>query len=185
MGKTQFPAVQAAPSFSSSFPFIFGKKKDIPCLIPCAIDQDPYFRMTRDVAPRLKLPKPCLIHAKFLPALKGAFTKASASDSSTAIYLSDSPEEVAKKIRENAFDGGGDCNKDVAFQYLRFFMEDSKRLEELEKGYSSKSLTSHDLQQELIEIIQKIVLDHQTRKKMITDDILQEFMTPRKLNFDF
>ena len=22
-------------------------------LIPCAIDQDPYFRMTRDVAPRL------------------------------------------------------------------------------------------------------------------------------------
>ena len=34
-----FPAVQAAPSFSSTFPQIFGDKKDVPCLIPCAIDQ--------------------------------------------------------------------------------------------------------------------------------------------------
>lgn len=38
-GKISFPAIQAAPSFSSSFPQIFGGKKDVPCLIPCAIDQ--------------------------------------------------------------------------------------------------------------------------------------------------
>jgi tryptophanyl-tRNA synthetase len=38
IGKISFPAVQAAPSFSSSFPFIFGKA-NLPCLIPCAIDQ--------------------------------------------------------------------------------------------------------------------------------------------------
>ena len=37
IGKIMFPAVQAAPSFSSSFPFIFGGKKDVTCLIPCAI----------------------------------------------------------------------------------------------------------------------------------------------------
>ena len=39
IGKIMFPAVQAAPSFSSSFPFIFGKRRDVTCLIPCAIDQ--------------------------------------------------------------------------------------------------------------------------------------------------
>ena len=39
IGKIMFPAVQATPSFSSSFPFIFGDRKDISCLIPCAIDQ--------------------------------------------------------------------------------------------------------------------------------------------------
>ena len=39
IGKIMFPAVQATPSFSSSFPFIFGERKDISCLIPCAIDQ--------------------------------------------------------------------------------------------------------------------------------------------------
>ena len=39
IGKISFPAIQASPSFSSSFPHIFNGKKDIPCLIPCAIDQ--------------------------------------------------------------------------------------------------------------------------------------------------
>ena len=39
IGKHAFPAVQAAPSFPSSFPHIFGERVDIPCLIPCAIDQ--------------------------------------------------------------------------------------------------------------------------------------------------
>ncbi|XP_074596838.1 tryptophanyl-tRNA synthetase [Brevipalpus obovatus] len=185
LGQTQFPAVQAAPSFSSSFPFIFGKKKDIPCLIPCAIDQDPYFRMTRDVAPRLKLPKPSLIHSKFLPALKGAVTKASASDSSTAIFLSDTPEQIAQKINLNSLDGGGDCEKDVSFQYLRFFMEDGKRLEEIREKYSNGSLPVDTIRAELIKIVTKIVIDHQTRLKEITDDIVHEFMKPRKLKFQF
>lgn len=39
LGKVSFPAIQAAPSFSSSFPQIFNGKEDLQCLIPCAIDQ--------------------------------------------------------------------------------------------------------------------------------------------------
>lgn len=39
IGKIAFPAVQAAPSFPDSFPHMFGTRKDIRCLIPCAIDQ--------------------------------------------------------------------------------------------------------------------------------------------------
>ena len=42
IGKIMFPSVQAVPSFSSSFPEIFLGKKDVPCLIPCAIDQVKY-----------------------------------------------------------------------------------------------------------------------------------------------
>ena len=38
-GKMGFPAVQAAPSFSSTFPLIFGHHTDVRCLVPCAIDQ--------------------------------------------------------------------------------------------------------------------------------------------------
>ena len=44
IGKWAFPAVQAAPSFSTSFPHIFSPDKNVFCLIPQAIDQDPYFR---------------------------------------------------------------------------------------------------------------------------------------------
>ncbi len=39
IGKIAFPAVQAAPCFPTSFPHIFGTRKDVRCLIPCAIDQ--------------------------------------------------------------------------------------------------------------------------------------------------
>jgi len=41
-GKVAFPAIQAAPSFSNTFPHIFGNRTDVPCLIPCAIDQASY-----------------------------------------------------------------------------------------------------------------------------------------------
>ncbi|KAG1061743.1 hypothetical protein G6F42_027593 [Rhizopus arrhizus] len=107
VGKAHFVSVQDAPSFSNSFPQIFGDRKDIPCLIPCAIDQDPYFRLTRDVAKRLKYPKPSLIHAKFFPALQGPQTKMSASVDSSAIFMTDTAKQIKNKINKHAFSGGG------------------------------------------------------------------------------
>ena len=93
IGKLHFAAIQAATSFSSSFPHIFGtdpkKNTQIQSLIPCAIDQDPYFRLTRDVAARLKYPKPALIHSQFFPALQGPGSKMSASIDISAIFMSD------------------------------------------------------------------------------------------------
>lgn len=62
IGKIHFGAVQGATSFASSFPHIFGtdemKTHQIPCLIPCAIDQDPYFRL---VYPHHRDPIPYLL----------------------------------------------------------------------------------------------------------------------------
>jgi tryptophanyl-tRNA synthetase len=194
IGKISFPAIQAAPSFSSSFPFIFNGKKDTPCLIPCAIDQDPYFRMTRDVAPKLSLPKPALIHSTFLPALQGAQTKMSASDPNNSIFLTDTPNQIKNKINRYAFSGGGatidehranggNCDIDIAYQYLKFFMEDDNRLEQIRTGYSSGQILTGDLKKELIVILQKLVSEHQERRKAVTDEIVQKFMTPRKLNY--
>ena len=113
-GKIAFPAIQAAPSFSNSFPHMFGTRKDIMCLIPCAIDQvksnfekqlydhvflkDPYFRMTRDVAPRLGYPKPALLHSIFFPALQGTRSKMSASDPNSSIFLTDTDNQIKTKV---------------------------------------------------------------------------------------
>ncbi|VDP31384.1 unnamed protein product [Soboliphyme baturini] len=98
IGKIAFPATEAAPCFSSSFPFIFNSRTDIPCLIPCAIDQDPYFRMARDVAGKLGFCKPSLIFSTFMPALQGAQTKMSASEPNSSIYLTDTPKQVKNKV---------------------------------------------------------------------------------------
>ena len=69
IGKYAFPPVQAVPAFSNSFPHIFGDDTTIQCLIPAAIDQDPYFRMTRDIAAKLKYMKPASFYSTFFPAL--------------------------------------------------------------------------------------------------------------------
>jgi tryptophanyl-tRNA synthetase len=112
------------------FPHIFGtnesKTHKIPCLIPYAIDQDPYFRMTRDVAARLHFAKPALIHARFLDALQGPGSKMSASVEFSAIIMKDQPNQIMNKINKYAFSGGqvteaeqrelgGDTDKDVSY----------------------------------------------------------------------
>ena len=59
--------------------------------------QDPYFRMTRDAAPRLGWSKPALVHSTFFPALQGRHSKMSASDPTSSIFLTDSSEEIHRK----------------------------------------------------------------------------------------
>jgi len=194
IGKIAFPAIQAAPSFSSSFPFIFGSSKNVPCLIPCAIDQDPYFRMTRDVAHRMGYIKPALLHSSFFPALQGAQTKMSASDANSSIFLTDTAKELKNKINKYAFSGGqatveehkekgGDTDVDISFQYLKFFLDDDERLEKIRKDYRSGELLSGFLKKELIEILQPLVAEHQKKRVLVTDQVITQFMTPRKLNF--
>lgn len=40
-----------------------------------------------------------------------------------------------------------------------------------------------EIKKELITILQKMVAEIQERRKTVTSDLLKEFMTPRKLNF--
>lgn len=196
IGKIAFPAIQAATSFSAGFPLIFGGRPDIPCLIPCAIDQDPYFRMTRDVAPRLGFPKPALIHSTFIPALQGAQTKMSGSDPNSSVYLTDSPDEIAYKINNYAFSGGGatleehrkhggNCDIDISYKYLSFFLEDDAELEQIRRAYSSGEMTTGELKKKLIVILQTIVADHQQRRNNVSNELVFEYMKPRKLNFEY
>jgi len=196
IGKIAFPAVQATPSFSTAFPQIFNKKRNIQCLIPCAIDQDPYFRMTRDVAPRINQTKPAIIHSVFFPALQGATTKMSASDANSSIFLTDTPNQIKNKINKYAFSGGqasveehkelgGDCAVDVSYQYMKFFLEDDERLEQIKKDYTSGELLTGFLKKELIGILQGIVAEIQARRKTVTDEEAANFLRPRKLKYDY
>lgn len=196
IGKISFPSIQAATSFSAAFPQIFNGRKDIPCLIPCAIDQDPYFRMTRDIAPRLGYHKPSLIHSTFIPSLQGAQTKMSGSDPNSSIYLTDTPKQIKTKINKYAFSGGGatveehrekggDCEVDISYKYLTFFLEDDEKLEQIRKDYTSGELLTGYLKKDLIMLLQEIVAKHQEKRKQITDEEVLEYMHPRKLKYDY
>ncbi|XP_061396119.1 tryptophan--tRNA ligase, cytoplasmic-like [Musca vetustissima] len=194
VGKIAFPVVQAAPALSSTFPFIFGNQK-VHCLVPCAIDQDPYFRMCRDVAPRLGFPKCALIHSTFFPALQGAKSKMSASDENSAIFLTDKPETIKNKINKYAFSGGrstveehrkygGVPDIDVAYQLLNFFLEDDDKLKTIHDAYKKGQLLTGEIKKIAIDTVTPIVEWHQAVRKEITDDVLQAYMKIRPLKFE-
>ena len=194
IGKSAFPAVQATPSFPCAFPIPLKGSTTMPCLIPCAIDQDAYFRMTRDVAPRLGYKKPSLIHSKFFPPLQGRGGKMSGSQANSAVYLTDTPKEIKNKINKHAFSGGqetlelqrekgANLEVDVSYAWLGFFMEDDERLEEIGKDYASGAMLTGEVKKELIGVLQGIVKEHQERKALVTDEIVKQFMDIRPLTF--
>jgi len=204
IGKTAFPAIQAAPSFGSSFPNVLGggvaaNPATLACLIPCAIDQDPYFRLTRDIAHKL-VPshhplqgKPALIHSKFFPPLQGAQGKMSSSDANSAIFLTDSPEDIERKIKQHAFSGGQDTKKlqeelganldvDVSYQWLRFFLEDDDELIRIGKEYGSGSgeyWSTGKVKAKLVSVLKDLVQEHQERRNLVTDEVVKQWMTER------
>ncbi|KAI9806751.1 MAG: tryptophan--tRNA ligase [Sarcosagium campestre] len=198
IGKVHFASIQAATSFATTFPHIFGsdfkKASSIPVLIPCAIDQDPYFRMTRDVAVRLKYPKPSLIHATFLPALQGPGSKMSASVDTSAIFMTDTQNGIKKKINKYAFSGGqataedqralgGNTDVDVSYQYLTYFVEDDSELESIRAAYRKGEMLSGELKQRCIKELQGYVAAFQERRSKVTPEIVQEFMAERPLEW--
>merc|ERR1712096_300226 len=131
VGRVFYPSIQAAPAFPGCFPMMFGKRKDIKCLIPQGIDQDPFFRLCRDIAPRMGESKPACIHCKFFPAMEGPNSKMSSSSmASSTIFMTDTPEMIKRKVNKYAFSGGGATKElhqqfgarldvDVPYQYLR------------------------------------------------------------------
>tara|TARA_B100001996_G_scaffold380374_1_gene367694 strand:+ start:4705 stop:6189 length:1485 start_codon:yes stop_codon:yes gene_type:complete len=99
---------------------------------------------------------PCSTYHRFAVGMTG--DKMSSSKPETTIFMDDSIEEMSKKVKR-AYSGGqatveehrrlgGNCSKDVAFQYLEFFFEtDDKELEEIRKNYASGRILAGEMKQ--------------------------------------
>ncbi|CBY01275.1 similar to tryptophanyl-tRNA synthetase [Plenodomus lingam JN3] len=205
IGSNAFAAKQCVAAFASSYPFIWGedsqtyrrskKLASIPCLIPCAIDQDPYFRLVRENCGRMDLPspKPALIHSKFLTSLQGAGGKMSASNPNSAIFMSDTEKQIKKKIN-NAFSGGqetlelhrekgGNPDIDVPYQYLAYFEDDDEKLLRLADEYRAGTLLTGDMKKECIAMMAQYVSKFQAAREKVDDEVLEQFLRPRKLEW--
>src|SRR3989338_3577037 len=178
IGWSFYPAMQAAHIL---FPqFMRGTHLSV---VPVAIDQDPFIRLTRDVAihPDFNFMKPCALHSKFLPALTGA-VKMSSSEGSQ-IFLTDSQEEIKRKINKYAFSGGqptteehrklgGNPDVDVPFQYLKMiFEEDDKKLKKLHDDYKSGKLLTGELKAYTIGKINEFLKEHQKKRELAKKQI--------------
>jgi len=184
IGEIFYTAMQAVPAFLPSV--IYHKK--IPCLIPCAIDQDPHFRIARDVLPKLNFYKPSIIHSMFLPGLKGMDEqgKMSSSEEQTAVFTTDNEKTVRDKIRKYAFSGGqatieehrkkgGNPDIDVSYQWLVFFEEDDEKLKIISDDYRSGKLLTGELKEILIDKINAYLRAHQERREK-AKDLIDKFI---------
>ena len=167
VGMIFYTSLQSAPCFI----------EDKQVLIPLGVDQDPHFRITRDIAPKINKTKPALIHNIMIPSLLGPGGKMSASDEKNTIYTTDSPEVVKKKINKYAFSGGqpdidehrkigGNPDIDVSYQYLRIFFEpDDNKLKKIYDDYKSGKMLTGELKSILIEKINEFLSVHQQKRE--------------------
>jgi tryptophanyl-tRNA synthetase len=184
IGWVFWPAIQAAPCF------IHAKLtgENVPALIPAAIDQDPYWRITRDVAPKLGYYKPAQIHCRLLPGL-GVGGKMSASEPETCIFTVDPPDVVKRKVW-NAFTGGkptvaeqrkmgGDPSICTVFQYFLFmFEENDEKLAERERKCKAGEILCGECKTELADRINSFLEDHR-RKREKARNVIDKFHIKR------
>jgi len=158
-------------------------------LIPVGIDQHPYILIARDVAKRMNFIPPSELVFKFQNSLIDPFEKMSGSKPKTAIYLTDSQEEIENKINK-AFTGAVsilDVHKELGgipeacsvFSLLYFHHPDNNFVSDIYSRYTSGKITMKELKSITIEFITKLVLEHQTKKRIVKD--YREFILNKPL----
>jgi tryptophanyl-tRNA synthetase len=157
-------------------------------LIPAAIDQDPYWRMTRDIADKMGYYKPAQIHSKFLPGL-GMLGKMSSSKPETAIFTTDDPEVVDDKV-SRAFTGGqptvalqrqlgANALGCPVFWYLRYFFDTEKQSEERMLRCKSGNLLCGECKADLSKGAKPFVAEFKKRREK-AKDVINKFMYDEK-----
>lgn len=172
-----YPAVQAAHVL---FPQEIHGIKHV--LVPIGPDEDAHLRIARDIAGRFGIPKPSVLHLKFLPGLTG--DKMSASKENSAIFLNDSKKAIIKKVNK-AFSGGqetveehrekgGNPEIDIACQYLKFFFLNEKESEDLFQKYKKGEILSSEVKKQLAEKLIEFTSQFQERLAKVTQKDLDK-----------
>jgi tryptophanyl-tRNA synthetase len=116
------------------------------CVVICGIDQDPFFRLARDLARRLGFKPPIILYTKSVPGLDGSEKMSTSIPSSNPIFLSDNVETIKNKIfavkkvgagtLDELFEKGADLESDTLIKLARLFESDKNILALIEQGYT-------------------------------------------------
>jgi len=178
IGSIFFTSIQTVPCFLESME----QGKNVPCLIPCGIDQDPHFRVTRDIAEGLGYYKPALVHAKLMPSLGGSEKMSTSTRMNDTIFMTDDEKTARKKVM-NAFTGGrvsvdeqrkegGDPEVCAVYQYnLYHFEPDDAKLAQLHADCRSGKILCGECKARLFEKIWKFLANHQAQREKAKDKV--------------
>lgn len=137
LGEYFYPIIQLLPCF-------LDKKKT--CIVVAGVDQDPFFRLARDLAKRLGYPQPIVLYTKSVPGLDGSEKMSTSVESSLPIFLGESKEEIAKKVSkikkvgagslEELFEKGANLEEDIPYQLLLLFDTNLENIALIKKAYT-------------------------------------------------
>jgi tryptophanyl-tRNA synthetase len=178
IGLIFYPSLQIAVAFLPTEL----RREAVPVLIPCAIDQDPYFRLARDIADTLGYPKPATLYSKFIMALTGE-SKMSASNPDSAIYTTDDEKTVKRKVM-NAFTGGrptaeeqrrygGDPDICPVFHYHMLFDPNDASVEKIRQDCRSGTLLCGECKLKLYDKITKFLKEHREKREKARGNVDQ------------
>ena len=129
---------------------------------------------------------PCSTYHRFAVGMTG--DKMSSSKPETTIFMSDTIEQMSKKVKR-AYSGGqatieehrrlgGDLSKDVAYQYLQFFFEESdSELSSIGRDYESGILLAGEIKQICIDKASDWLTDLSEKRDQWSDRI-DDFISP-------
>lgn len=123
IGEYFYPLIQILPCLSA------GRQ----CIVIAGLDQDPFFRLARDLARRIGFNPPIVLYTKSVPGLDGSEKMSTSFPASIPIFLDDTPETIATKIRQirkvgagsldELFEKGADLSIDVPYSILSLFAD--------------------------------------------------------------
>ncbi|MGI0151298.1 MAG: tryptophan--tRNA ligase, partial [Thermoplasmata archaeon] len=177
IGLVFYTALQTVPAFYPSWK----AGRPVPCLIPCGIDQDPHFRVTRDIAEALGYPKPALLHGQIVPGLSGGAKMSAGGDrADDALFLSDPPAEVDRKVRR-AFTGGRASVEEqrrlgatpeicsVWALWRTQFARDEDEFQTVTRDCRSGAMLCGECKEKVIERIRPFFAEHAVRREKARD----------------
>ncbi len=148
-------------------------------LVPVGIDQEPHLEVTREVARKMNqlygtdFPEPVRFATKgeYIPSLTGE-GKMSKTVANSFINLTDSLEEIKKKIRSvpTATSAGGEMSAGVKtlFTFAQLYI--SSEVEKYRKQFNDGSLKFVELKDTIAEAIYKELKPFQERRQKIAAD---------------
>lgn len=153
-------------------------------LVPVGEDQLPMIEQTNEIVRKfnrvyktdiLKECKPILSQVTRLPGLDGKAKMSKSLDN--AIYLSDSPEKISKKIKSIYTDpnhikvtDSGKIEGNIVFSYLDSFDNDKKLVENMKKHYKRGGLGDVKVKERLDEVLQKLLKPIRERRVQLTKE---------------
>lgn len=138
IGEMFYPAIQMAPCF-------LGNSANT-CVVIAGEDQDPFFRVARDIARRLGYTPPIILYTQTVPGLDGTAKMSTSVPASRPIFLTDDITAITEAVNyiklvgngttAELFERGSDLSIDIPYKIFHLFCRDDELMETVTEAYT-------------------------------------------------